>query len=109
MTTLVPAVSLFDRLGSRTSLLRLLPHFYADVRQHREIAPVFTARITEWPAHLEKIAAFWSVPPAAPRSTEARCLPSIFPSASRSAISKRGLVFGRAIAMPSSLPQKPKT
>jgi hemoglobin len=59
MTTLVPAVFLFDRLGGRTPLLRLLPHFYADVRQHREIARVFTARITEWPAHLEKIAAFW--------------------------------------------------
>jgi hemoglobin len=58
MSTLVPAVSLF-RLGGRTPLLPLLPHFYADVRQHREIARVFTARITEWPAHLEKIADFW--------------------------------------------------
>jgi hemoglobin len=59
MTNLVPAVFLFDRLGGRMPLLRLLPHFYADVRQHREIARVFTARITEWSAHLEKIAAFW--------------------------------------------------
>jgi hemoglobin len=59
MSTLVPAVSLFDRLDGRTPLLRLLPHFYTDVRHHCEIAPVFAARITEWPAHLEKIAAFW--------------------------------------------------
>jgi hemoglobin len=38
----------------------LLRHFYADVRQHREIGPIFTARIENWPAHLEKIADFWS-------------------------------------------------
>lgn len=52
--------SLFERLGGRAGLLRLLRHFYADVRQHREIAPIFLAQIEDWPAHLEKIADFWS-------------------------------------------------
>jgi hemoglobin len=52
--------SLFDRLGGRPRLLHLLRHFYADVRQHQEIAPIFAAHITDWPAHLEKIANFWS-------------------------------------------------
>ncbi len=51
---------LFDRLGGRSRLLHLLRYFYADVRQHREIGPIFAARITDWPAHLEKIADFWS-------------------------------------------------
>ena len=51
---------LFVRLGGRPQLLHLLRHFYADVRQHREIGPIFTARIVDWPAHLEKIADFWS-------------------------------------------------
>ena len=51
---------LFDRLGGRARLLYLLRHFYADVRQHQEIGPIFTARIHDWPAHLEKIADFWS-------------------------------------------------
>jgi len=51
---------LFDRLGGRAHLLHLLRHFYADVRQHAEIGPIFTARIHDWPAHLEKIADFWS-------------------------------------------------
>jgi hemoglobin len=52
--------SLFDRLGGRPKLLELLKYFYADVRQHHEIGPIFTAHITDWPAHLEKIADFWS-------------------------------------------------
>jgi len=52
--------SLYDRLGGRAGLLELLKYFYADVRQHREIAPIFAANIEDWPAHLEKIADFWS-------------------------------------------------
>lgn len=51
---------LFDRIGGRPGLLQLLRYFYADVRQHREIAPIFAAHIEDWPAHLEKIADFWS-------------------------------------------------
>lgn len=51
---------LFIRLGGRPKLLELLRYFYADVRQHTEIAPIFAAHITDWPAHLEKIADFWS-------------------------------------------------
>jgi hemoglobin len=52
--------SLYDRLGGRAGLLELLKYFYADVRQHGEIAPIFAANIEDWPAHLEKIADFWS-------------------------------------------------
>lgn len=52
--------SLFVRLGGRPQLLSLLKYFYADVRQHAEIGPIFAAHITDWPAHLEKIADFWS-------------------------------------------------
>ncbi len=52
--------SLFVRLGGRARLLTLLRHFYADVRQQTDIGPIFTAKIQDWPAHLEKIADFWS-------------------------------------------------
>ncbi len=55
-----PARSLFERLGGRPGLARLLRHFYADVRQHHVIGPIFLAQIEDWPAHLEKIADFWS-------------------------------------------------
>lgn len=52
--------TLFERLGGRAGLMQLLRHFYADVRQHDEIGPIFRAQIHDWPAHLEKIADFWS-------------------------------------------------
>ena len=51
---------LFDRIGGRSGLLKLLRHFYADVRQHEVIGPIFNAHIKDWPAHLENIADFWS-------------------------------------------------
>ncbi len=60
MDTPVSPTSLFARLGGRPRLLHLLKHFYADVRQHQEIGPIFTARIADWSTHLDKIADFWS-------------------------------------------------
>ncbi len=59
---------LLDRLGGRPVLLNLLRHFYADVRQHQVIGPIFTAHITEWPSHLEKIADFWGTIAGGPRA-----------------------------------------
>lgn len=55
-----PAVSLFTRIGGRPALAELLRHFYADVRQHAEIGPIFAVHVSDWPTHLEKIADFWS-------------------------------------------------
>jgi hemoglobin len=52
--------SLFVRLGGRPRLMHLLRHFYADVRQQQDIGPIFAAHVSDWPAHLEKIADFWS-------------------------------------------------
>lgn len=60
MTPDSSTATLFDRIGGRAPLLKLLRYFYADVRQHTEIGPIFAAKITDWPAHLEKIADFWS-------------------------------------------------
>lgn len=58
--------SLFDRIGGRDGLSALLRGFYADVRQHREIGPIFNAQIKHWPEHLEKIADFWSTATGGP-------------------------------------------
>jgi len=60
MTGMQDSRSLFERLGGRPVLMRLLHHFYADVRQHQVIGPIFNAQIHDWPAHLEKIGDFWS-------------------------------------------------
>lgn len=54
------AGTLFERIGGRDALAKLLRQFYADVRQHHEIGPIFRAQIDDWPVHLEKIADFWS-------------------------------------------------
>src|SRR5688572_20801624 len=60
MSPAVPTPSLFERIGGRPGLAKLLHHFYADVRQHNVIGPIFNAQIQHWPEHLEKIADFWS-------------------------------------------------
>ncbi len=52
--------SLYERIGGRDRLAVLLQHFYADVRQHQVIGPVFNRQIRDWPAHLAKIGEFWS-------------------------------------------------
>ena len=33
--------------------------FYAAIRVHPSLGPVFAAHVTDWPAHEEKIASFW--------------------------------------------------
>ena len=43
-----PPASLYDRIGGRPALTKLLRYFYADVRQHAEIAPIFAAHIDDW-------------------------------------------------------------
>ena len=52
--------SLYDRIGGREGILRLITPFYTKVRRHPVLGPIFSARISDWPAHLEKIAGFWS-------------------------------------------------
>jgi hemoglobin len=52
--------SLYDRLGGRENLARLLRHFYADIRQHQLVGPIFNQQIHDWPGHLEIIGSFWT-------------------------------------------------
>ena len=56
----LPRLSLFDRLGGKSGISKLLHHFYADVRQQRDIGPIFLAQIHNWPEHIAKITEFWS-------------------------------------------------
>lgn len=58
--------TLYDRLGGREGLARLLKSFYADVRQDDVIGPIFNSRIHDWPSHLEKIAEFWALQTGGP-------------------------------------------
>ena len=48
--------SLYERLGGHEGILKLIKPFYADVRQHELLGPIFNSHIQDWSAHLEKIA-----------------------------------------------------
>ena len=52
---------LYERLGGHDGILKLIKSFYADVRQHAVLGPIFNAKIQNWPEHLEKIAEFWAL------------------------------------------------
>jgi hemoglobin len=56
-----PDKSLYERLGGHDGILKLIKPFYADVRQHAVIGPIFNSHIQDWPAHLDKIADFWAL------------------------------------------------
>jgi hemoglobin len=38
---------------------RVVDRFYARVREHRLLGPVFAAHVGDWPAHEETVARFW--------------------------------------------------
>lgn len=53
-------MSLYSRLGGHEGLKALLHPFYADIRQHQLLGPIFQAHIADWNAHIDKITEFWS-------------------------------------------------
>jgi len=53
--------SLYERLGGHEGILKLIKPFYADVRQHAVLGPIFNSHIQDWPAHMEKITEFWAM------------------------------------------------
>ncbi len=52
--------SLYERMGGFDGILACIKPFYADVRQHAELGPVFNQTIEDWPAHMKRIAGFWA-------------------------------------------------
>lgn len=56
-----PDLPQVDAAGMTEDQLRaLVDRFYARVREDEELGPVFNGEIENWPAHLEKLAGFWS-------------------------------------------------
>lgn len=45
---------------SPDEIARVVTTFYAVVREHPGLGPVFAAHVTDWPAHEAKIAGFWA-------------------------------------------------
>ena len=58
--------SLYERLGGHDGILKLIKSFYADVRQHAVLGPIFNSKIHDWPTHMEKIAEFWALQTGGP-------------------------------------------
>ena len=44
---------------TETQIDRVVSRFYASVRAHPALGPVFAAHVTEWSPHEEKIGRFW--------------------------------------------------
>ncbi len=44
---------------SPDQIARVVGTFYACVREHPGLGPVFAAHVSDWPAHEEKITRFW--------------------------------------------------
>ncbi|WP_322866451.1 group III truncated hemoglobin [Aquicoccus sp. G2-2] len=45
---------------SRAEIERVVATFYAGVRAHPVLGPVFAAHVDDWPAHEARIAGFWA-------------------------------------------------
>jgi hemoglobin len=45
---------------SRAEIERVVTAFYARVRAHHVLGPVFAAHVEDWPAHEARIADFWA-------------------------------------------------
>lgn len=45
---------------TREDITRVVTAFYASVRAHPGLGPVFATHVTDWPAHEAKIVNFWS-------------------------------------------------
>lgn len=52
--------SLFDRLGGRPVLERLLSRFYDRAREDALLGPIFAAHVHDWDSHLQTVVDFWS-------------------------------------------------
>ena len=60
--------SLYERMGGQEGILAFIKPFYADVRQHAELGPIFNQQIEDWPAHMNRIAGFWARQTGGPSS-----------------------------------------
>jgi hemoglobin len=51
---------LYERLGGRQGLERLLDRFYERARHDAVLGPIFGSHVHDWATHLQTVADFWS-------------------------------------------------
>lgn len=50
---------LIERLGGRAGMELLLRNFYASLREHPVLGPIFNEHVDDWPAHMKIVTDFW--------------------------------------------------
>lgn len=58
--------SLYDRLGGRVVLVRLVTAFYQRAQADALLGPVFAREVHDWPSHIETVSDFWSTQTGGP-------------------------------------------
>ena len=53
------AITLYERLGGRPGISRLIKWFYARVRFEPDLEPIFNEHVEKWSEHLETLIDFW--------------------------------------------------
>src|SRR3954468_13524805 len=53
------AVTLFERLGQKEGITRLVKWFYARVRFDPLLEPIFNAHVPKWGEHLDLLIDYW--------------------------------------------------
>ncbi len=59
-------MTLFDRLGGRAVLERLVTTFYQRAQADEVLGPVFARAVHDWPSHIETVTNFWSTQTGGP-------------------------------------------
>lgn len=58
--------SLFERLGGRAELERVVTTFYQRAQADPVLGPVFAREVHDWPSHVETVTNFWSTQTGGP-------------------------------------------
>jgi hemoglobin len=100
-TSARPAVTaaVMAETGLDEGVLHQLVHrFYGKVRDDRLLGPIFAARITDWPPHLERMVTFWSSVALMTGKYHGRPVPAHTPLPIKAAHFDRWLALFRATA-----------
>ena len=70
----MPPPTLYERAGGHAKLAILVRNFYASLRVHPTLGPIFAAHVQDWPAHHARLTEFWSLQTGGPSEYRGRFL-----------------------------------
>ena len=69
-----PEPTLYERVGGHAKLAVLVRNFYASLRIHPTLGPIFAANVQSWPAHHARLTEFWALQTGGPSRYRGRLL-----------------------------------